>query len=37
VQIIGGYLEDRTTITFAGLLETAFGGFAPPPLLTSGA
>jgi amidase len=33
VQIIGGYLEDRTTIAFAGLLEAAFGGFAPPPLL----
>jgi amidase len=28
-QIIGGYLEDRTTIAFAGLLETAFGGFGP--------
>jgi amidase len=35
VQIIGGYLEDRTTIAFAGLLETAFGGFGPPPLLGS--
>jgi amidase len=31
VQIIGGYLEDRTTIAFAGLLERAFGGFRPPP------
>ena len=27
VQIIGGYLNDRTTIAFAGL----FGGFTPPP------
>jgi amidase len=32
VQIIGGYLEDRTTITFAGLIEREFGGFKPPLL-----
>ncbi|MDB5493107.1 MAG: amidase [Phenylobacterium sp.] len=33
VQVIGPYLEDRTTIAFAGLLEREFGGFsAPPPL-----
>jgi amidase len=31
VQIIGPYLEDRTTIAFAELLEWEFGGFAPPP------
>ena len=31
VQIIGGYLEDRTTIAFASLLEREFGGFQPPP------
>ncbi|HSV02848.1 MAG TPA: amidase family protein [Phenylobacterium sp.] len=32
-QIIGPYLEDRTTLAFAGLLEREFGGFrAPPPL-----
>lgn len=31
VQIVGPYLEDRTTIAFAGLLEREFGGFAPPP------
>jgi amidase len=31
VQIIGGYLEDRTTIAFAGLIEREFGGFTPPP------
>jgi amidase len=31
VQIIGGCLEDRTTIAFAGLLEREFGGFVPPP------
>jgi amidase len=30
-QIIGPYLEDRTTIAFAGLIEQAFGGFTPPP------
>lgn len=32
VQIIGGYLEDNTTIAFAGLIEREFGGFTPPPL-----
>ena len=32
VQIIGNYLEDRTTIAFAGLIEREFGGFTPPPL-----
>jgi len=31
VQIIGPYLEDRTTITFAALLEREFGGFLAPP------
>ena len=30
VQIIGPYLEDRTTIGFAGLIEREFGGFRPP-------
>jgi amidase len=29
--IIGGYLEDHTTIAFAGLIEREFGGFTPPP------
>ena len=33
VQIIGGFLEDRTTIGFASLMETEFGGFVPPPAL----
>lgn len=33
VQIIGPYLEDRTTIEFARLIERAFGGFVPPPAL----
>ena len=32
VQIIGPYLEDRTTIAFAGLIELEFGGFTRPPL-----
>jgi amidase len=31
VQIIGPYLDDRTTIAFAELLEREFGGFVPPP------
>jgi amidase len=31
VQIIGPFLEDRTTIAFAGLLEREFGAFVPPP------
>ncbi|HEX4183466.1 MAG TPA: amidase family protein [Caulobacteraceae bacterium] len=30
-QFIGPYLEDRTTIAFAGLVEQAFDGFTPPP------
>jgi amidase len=32
-QVIGNYLEDRTTIAFAGLIEREFGGFTPPPAL----
>jgi amidase len=31
VQIVGPFLEDRTTIAFAGLLEREFGGFKAPP------
>jgi amidase len=31
VQIVGPYLEDHTTIAFAGLLEREFGGFVTPP------
>jgi len=31
VQIIGPYLEDRTTIRFAELLEREWGGFVSPP------
>jgi amidase len=30
VQIVGPYLEDRTTIAFAKLIEREFGGFVPP-------
>jgi amidase len=33
VQIIGGYLNDRTTIAFAEMIEREFGGFTPPPML----
>ena len=33
VQVMGPYLEDRTTLAFAGLLEREFGGFQPPPPL----
>ena len=32
VQIVGPYLEDRTPLEFAQLLERALGGFVPPPL-----
>jgi amidase len=31
VQIVGPYLEDRTPIRFAELMEREFGGFVPPP------
>ena len=31
VQIVGPYLEDRTTIRFAELIEREFGGFVAPP------
>jgi amidase len=31
VQIVGPYLEDRTTIEFARLLGDVIGGFSPPP------
>lgn len=31
VQIIGPYLEDRTPIHIAKLMEETFGGFTPPP------
>lgn len=31
VQIVGGFLDDKTTIKFAELIEREFGGFTPPP------
>jgi amidase len=31
VQIVGPYLEDRSTLAFAELAEREFGGFTPPP------
>jgi amidase len=31
LQAIGPYLEDRTPIAFANLVEREFGGFMPPP------
>lgn len=36
-QIIGPYLEDRTTIAFASLLAREFGGFQVPPRFAPGA
>jgi amidase len=35
VQIIGPFLEDRTTLRFAALLEQAYGGFVPPPAFST--
>jgi len=34
VQIVGPYLEDRTTLRFARLAEAVTGGFVPPPALS---
>ena len=31
MQIVAPYLEDRTSIQFAGLVEDIVGGFVPPP------
>jgi amidase len=31
VQIVGPYLEDRTPLMLAELMEREFGGFVPPP------
>jgi amidase len=30
-QIIGGFLDDNTTIALAGMIEREFGGFTAPP------
>lgn len=32
MQIVGGYLDDRTTLAFAGFVEREFGGFTAPPI-----
>jgi len=32
VQIVGPWLEDRTTLKLAALIEREFGGFVPPPM-----
>ena len=32
VQIVGPWLEDRTPIKLAELIEREFGGFKPPPM-----
>jgi amidase len=32
VQIVGPWLEDRTPLKLAALIEREFGGFTPPPL-----
>jgi amidase len=32
VQIVGPWLEDRTTIKLGELIEREFGGFKPPPM-----
>jgi amidase len=32
VQIVGPFLEDRTPLKLAELIEREFGGFVPPPL-----
>jgi amidase len=37
VQIIGPYLEDRTTLRFARLVEAELGGFTAPPAVAEGA
>jgi hypothetical protein len=31
IQIVRPYLEDRTSIAFAELIEREFGEFVPPP------
>jgi amidase len=32
VQILGPWLEDRTPLKLAELIEREFGGFVPPPM-----
>jgi amidase len=31
MQVVGNFLNDRTTIAFADMVEREFGGFTPPP------
>jgi amidase len=31
MQVVGNFLNDRTTIAFAEMVEREFGGFTPPP------
>jgi amidase len=31
VQLVGPWLEDRTPLKLAELIEREFGGFVPPP------
>jgi amidase len=31
IQIVGPYLEDRTTLAVARCIEDLLGGFVPPP------
>jgi amidase len=31
IQIVGPYLEDRTTLAVARCIEELLGGFVPPP------
>jgi amidase len=33
IQAVGAYLEDRTTLHFATLVQERLGGFVPPPAL----
>ena len=35
VQIVGRYLDDRTTLAFAKALGAVHGGFLPPPVMTT--
>ena len=32
VQVVGPWLEDRTPLKLAELIEREFGGFVPPPM-----
>jgi amidase len=34
VQLVGPWLEDRTPLRLAELIEQEYGGFSPPPALT---